>query len=185
MFSLLFFCRNCVFQRRWVRFDGESLAYYNNEKVTPPLSPNSVCSSLFLLLVLTVISTASWQEKAGWRWGDGQGHCIMVSGSTLPTYIKVHWCWQQARARGKRNRGKMSRRKGSPLNAFVSTSPSPHLRSVLPSVTVQFESWLSSCCVIMRGGDQWVGLVWELYQRMMQTQMQARWWSLTHTHFDL
>uniref|UniRef100_A0A3P9M0Q3 ArfGAP with RhoGAP domain, ankyrin repeat and PH domain 2 n=1 Tax=Oryzias latipes TaxID=8090 RepID=A0A3P9M0Q3_ORYLA len=23
---------NCVFQRRWVRFDGESLAYYNNEK---------------------------------------------------------------------------------------------------------------------------------------------------------
>uniref|UniRef100_A0A3Q2QSQ4 Arf-GAP with Rho-GAP domain, ANK repeat and PH domain-containing protein 2 n=1 Tax=Fundulus heteroclitus TaxID=8078 RepID=A0A3Q2QSQ4_FUNHE len=24
---------NCVFQRRWVRFDGESLAYYNNEKV--------------------------------------------------------------------------------------------------------------------------------------------------------
>ncbi|MED6273973.1 hypothetical protein CHARACLAT_011770, partial [Characodon lateralis] len=24
---------NCVFQRRWVRFDGESLAYYNNEKL--------------------------------------------------------------------------------------------------------------------------------------------------------
>ncbi|XP_029932402.1 arf-GAP with Rho-GAP domain, ANK repeat and PH domain-containing protein 2 isoform X2 [Myripristis murdjan] len=23
---------NCVFQRRWVRFDGESLAYYNNDK---------------------------------------------------------------------------------------------------------------------------------------------------------
>ena len=26
-------CRKCVFQRRWVRFDGESLAYYNNDKV--------------------------------------------------------------------------------------------------------------------------------------------------------
>lgn len=27
------FCRKCVFQRRWVRFDGESLAYFNNDKV--------------------------------------------------------------------------------------------------------------------------------------------------------
>ena len=27
-------CRKCVFQRRWVRFDGESLAYYNNDKVS-------------------------------------------------------------------------------------------------------------------------------------------------------
>ncbi|XP_059844998.1 arf-GAP with Rho-GAP domain, ANK repeat and PH domain-containing protein 2 isoform X2 [Hypanus sabinus] len=24
--------RNCVFQKRWVKFDGESLSYYNNEK---------------------------------------------------------------------------------------------------------------------------------------------------------
>lgn len=30
----IFFCRNCVFQRRWVRFDGDSLAYYNNDKVS-------------------------------------------------------------------------------------------------------------------------------------------------------
>lgn len=28
-----FVCRKCVFQRRWVRFDGESLTYYNNDKV--------------------------------------------------------------------------------------------------------------------------------------------------------
>ena len=26
--------RNCVFQKRWVKFDGESLTYYNNDKVS-------------------------------------------------------------------------------------------------------------------------------------------------------
>ncbi|RXM32621.1 hypothetical protein EOD39_6073 [Acipenser ruthenus] len=25
--------RNCVFQKRWVKFDGENLSYYNNDKV--------------------------------------------------------------------------------------------------------------------------------------------------------
>lgn len=114
----------------------------------------SVYSSLFLLLLSIVIITSELAKKGG------GASCSMGQNSLPSTYSKVHWCWRPARARGKRNR---EREKWVGENACLLLPPSAllppqHLPSVLPSMTVEFEIWLSGCCLIMRGGDQWVGV---------------------------
>lgn len=44
--SLFLFCRNYVFQKRYVKFDGKNLMYYGSEKVIVNNQTYDVCLCL-------------------------------------------------------------------------------------------------------------------------------------------